>query len=102
MALTGSGGPVTVTPGVGQAVCVHALKSHTLTRRLALQSACSCNGVQWTPVGAVRAEDSGDRVELAAAYLQVERGGGGLSCQVPPLLIAHDNNPIFLASCDWG
>lgn len=42
--------------------------------------------------------DFGDRMELDVAHLQVERGGGVLSCQVPQLIIAQDSNPIFLVS----
>lgn len=35
-------------------------------------------------------------------YKCLEGGGRGLSCQVSQLMIAQDNNPIFLASCNRG
>lgn len=47
---------------------------------------------------AIRAVDFRDRIELDVAHLQVGRGGRGLSCQVPQLMIAQDNNSIFLVS----
>lgn len=43
-----------------------------------------------------------ERSWLLPIYKCVERGGRGLSCQVPQLVITQDNNPIFLASCNWG
>lgn len=92
-----------MTPAGGGS-CVPALENSPLTWRLALQSALpTIIGFSKCAVGAMQAEASGDRMWLDGAYLQA-CGEPEVQAQLPgaSLLIVQDNNPIFLASCNWG